>query len=99
MWWAWPSLAFLSSTITTPRCSKPLGRPPRPWEGARSRVWCIMRVIMVIRLCHAAHHLPVSSHEAWDSRGSMNMGAIQTSHNPPPTALIRCVCRPPEPPT
>ena len=50
---------------------------------------------MVIRLCHAAHNLPLSSHEAWDSRGSMCMGTIQTSHNPPHTALIHCVRRPP----
>lgn len=41
---------------------------------------------MDIGLCHAAHHLPLSFHEAWDSSGSMNMGTIQTSHNPPPTA-------------
>ena len=41
---------------------------------------------MVIRLYHAAHHPPLSSHEAWNSKGSMGMGAIQTSHNPPPTA-------------
>ena len=42
---------------------------------------------MVIRLCHAAHHLPVSSHEAWDSRGSMGMGADLSqpiTHSPDP---------------
>ena len=76
MWWAWPSLAFLPCTITTPRGPKPFRRPPRPWEGARTRVWCMVEITMVIRLCHAAHHLPLSSHEAWDSRGSMDMGAI-----------------------
>ena len=27
MWWAWPSLAFLPCTITTPRCPKPFRRP------------------------------------------------------------------------
>ena len=44
---------------------------------------------MDIRLWHAAHHLPLSFNEAWDSSGSMNMGTTQTSHNPPPTARIR----------
>ena len=27
MWWAWPSLAFLPCTITTPRGPKPFIRP------------------------------------------------------------------------
>ena len=33
MWWAWPSLALLPCTITTPRGPKPFRRPPRPWGG------------------------------------------------------------------
>ena len=33
MWWAWPSLAFLPCTITTPRGPKPFRRPPRPVGG------------------------------------------------------------------
>ena len=36
----------------------------------------MVEITLVIRLCHAAHHLPLSSHEALDSRGSMDMGAI-----------------------
>ena len=36
----------------------------------------MVKITMVTRLCHAAHYLPLSSHEAWDSRGSMDMGAI-----------------------
>ena len=31
MWWAWPSLAFLPCTITTPHSSKAFRQPPRPW--------------------------------------------------------------------
>ena len=48
---------------------------------------------MVIRPCHAAHHLPVSSHEAWDSQqGKHGYGrntdlSQPTTHSPDPVRL------------
>ena len=83
MWWAWPSLAFLPCSITTPR-----GPTLFRSVGLRGRefgLWCKHDYHdgMVIRLCHAAHHLLLSFREAWDSSGSMGMGALHTSHKPP----------------
>ena len=80
MWWAWPSLAFLPCSITTPRgptLFRSVGR------GREFGFWCVnMITMMVIRLCHATHHLLLSSHDAWDSRGSIGMCALHTSHSP-----------------
>ena len=51
---------------------------------------------MVTRLCHAAHYLPLSSHEAWDNSGSMRFGyghntdlSQPTPHSQDPTFRLR----------
>ena len=79
MWWAWPSLAFLPCSITTPR------GPTLFWSvGREFGLWCKHdnHDGHRIRLCHATHHLLLSSHDAWDSRGSIGMCALHTSHSP-----------------
>ena len=77
MWWTWPSLAFLPRHRAVPRSSG------RSASAAVSLDFGVkMITMMVIRLCHATLHLLLSSNEAWDSRGSMGMGALHTSHNP-----------------
>ena len=95
MWWAWPSLAFLPCSITTPR--GPTLFRSVGLCGREFGLWCKMITMMVIRLYHATLHLLLSSNEAWDSKGKHGYGRI--TYLSQPTSPNPAVCKLPEPPT